>query len=86
MEERVNSRIPADIKARAGQVLADHGLSISTFIRLALTSVAKEGLPVNWGIPNSDSMASILEMADDLNDPRLPGMTTVDELEAALNE
>ncbi|TSO26639.1 type II toxin-antitoxin system RelB/DinJ family antitoxin [Lactobacillus sp. LL6] len=86
MEARVDSRIPADIKNKANKVLADHGLTISAFIRIALTSVANDGLPKYWGTPNASTMAAINEVLDDLNDPHLKGAKTYDELEKLLNE
>lgn len=86
MDARVNSRIPADIKAKASKVLEDHGLSISTFIRIALTSVANDGLPKYWGIPNSQSMAAIDEAIDDIKDPKLRSASSLKELEKLLNE
>lgn len=66
VDARVDSRIPTDIKEKASKELADHGLSISTYIRMVLTSVANDGLPKYWGIPNTETMASINEVADDL--------------------
>lgn len=86
MEARVDSRVPADIKAKASKVLADHGLSISAFIRMSLTSVANDGLPKYWGIPNAQTMSSIYEAIDDLHDKNLHGASSLEELEKLLNE
>ena len=40
MDARVDSRIPVDVKEKASKELAAHGLSISSFIRMTLSSVA----------------------------------------------
>ena len=86
MDARVDSRIPAEIKEQASKELANHGLSISTYIRMVLTSVAKDGLPKYWGIPNTETMSSINEVADDLNNHHLKGAHSRQELENLLNE
>lgn len=86
MDARVNSRIPEDIKLKANKVLADHGMTISSFIRIMLTSVANEGLPKYWGTPNAEAMAGIYEAIDDLNDPHLKSADSYKELEKLLNE
>lgn len=86
MDARVDSRVPKEIKDRAGQELAAHGISISSFIRTVLFSVAKDGLPKYWNVPNANTMKSIDEMIDDLNNPKLPAASSYDELEQLLNE
>lgn len=86
MDARVDSRIPEDIKLKANKVLADHGLTISSFIRIALTSVANDGLPKYWGIPNTGAMKGILEAADDIKAPHLKGANSYEELEKLLDE
>lgn len=86
MDARVNSRIPEDVKKQANKVLADHGLSISSFIRIALTSVARDGLPKYWGIPNTETMASLDEAIEDIKDPHLKGASSYEELEKLLDE
>lgn len=86
MDARVDSRIPAEIKEQASKELAAHGLSISTYIRMVLTSVAKDGLPKYWGIPNTETMSSINEVADDLNDHHLKDAHSRQELENLLIE
>ena len=69
MDSRVDSRIPVDVKERASKELAAHGLSISSFIRMMLSSVANDGLPKYWGIPNTETMSSIDEVMDDMKKP-----------------
>lgn len=86
MDARVDSRIPAEIKEQASKELAEHGLSISTYIRMVLTSVAKDGLPKYWGVPNSRTMAAINEVIDDIKDPHLKAASTYEELEKLLDE
>ena len=38
-----------------------------------------------WGIPNTETIASINEAIDDLKDPHLKGASSFDELEDLLN-
>ena len=86
MDARVDSRIPMEIKKKASKELANHGLSISAYIRLVLTSVANDGLPKYWGLPNSTTLTSLDEAVDDLVDPHLPSAHSTQELEKLLNE
>ncbi|MCH3904305.1 MAG: type II toxin-antitoxin system RelB/DinJ family antitoxin [Lactobacillus sp.] len=86
MDARVDSRVPEDIKKKAAEELAKHGMSISSFIRVMLSSVANDGLPKYWGIPNIETMASFDEAVDDLKNPKLKGATSYDELEKLLDE
>lgn len=86
MDARVDSRVPIDIKEKASKELSAHGLSISSFIRMTLTSVANDGLPKYWGIPNTKTMSSIGEAIDDMKDPHLRSANSYDELEKLLNE
>lgn len=50
-EARVTARIDQWTKDRAEEELSKHGLSISEFIRMNLTTVANQGLPEYYGIP-----------------------------------
>ena len=86
MDARVDSRVPVDIKQKASKVLADHGLSLSAYIRMVLTSVANDGLLKYWGIPNMKTMSSIEEAVDDLKTHKLEGATSYTELEKLLDE
>lgn len=86
MDARVDSRVPIDIKEKASKELSAHGLSISSFIRMTLTSVANDGLPKYWGIPNTKTMSSIDKAIDDMKDPHLRSANSYDELEKLLNE
>ena len=49
---RIEARIDGTIKSKAKDVLANHGLTISDFIRMTLTTVAHDGLPKYYSIPN----------------------------------
>ena len=51
-EARVSARIDQETKNKAEEVLSNHGLSISEFIRMNLTTVANQGLPDYYGLPN----------------------------------
>ena len=84
MDARVDSRIPVDVKEKASKELAAHGLSIS--IRMTLSSVANDGLPKYWGIPNAETMSSINEAVDDLSKHKLKGASSYNELEKLLDE
>lgn len=86
MDARVDSRVPVDVKEKASKELAAHGLSISGFIRMTLSSVANDGLPKYWGIPNVETMASIDEAIDDMKSPHLKSASSYDELEKLLDE
>ncbi|WP_283621041.1 type II toxin-antitoxin system RelB/DinJ family antitoxin [Limosilactobacillus avium] len=86
MDERVESWVPVDVKEKASKELAAHGLSISSFIRLTLSSVANDGLPKYWGIPNAETMSSINEAVDDFKDYQLKDASSYDDLEKLLNE
>lgn len=86
MDARVNSRVPVDVKEKASKELAAHGLSISGFIRVMLSSVANDGLPKYWGIPNAETMSSIDEAIDDMKKPQLKSVSSYDELENLLDE
>lgn len=86
MDARVDSRIPIDVKEKASKRLAAHGLSISSFIPMTLSSVAKDGLSKYWGIPNAETMSSINEAVDNLKDHKLKDTSSYDELEKVLDE
>lgn len=73
-EARVSARIDQATKTKAEEELSKHGLSISEFIRMNLTTVANQGLPDYYGIPNQTTMAAIDEMLEDLKN--------IDKLEA----
>lgn len=49
---RIEARIDGTIKSKAKDVLANHGLTISDFMRMTLTTVAHDGLPKYYSIPN----------------------------------
>lgn len=86
MDARVDSRIPIDVKKRAAQELEKHGMSLSEYVRMMLTSVANYGLPSDWGIPNAETIASLNEAIDDLSHSKSKGASSYSELEEQLNE
>ena len=49
---RIEARIDGTIKSKAKDVLANHGLTISDFMRMTLTTVAHDGLPKYYSILN----------------------------------
>lgn len=85
MEAKVDSRVPAEVKEKASKELAAHGLSISSFIRMTLSSIAKDVFPKYWGIPNVETMASIEEAVEDMNNPKLKSTSSFEELENLVN-
>ncbi|MFQ3624531.1 type II toxin-antitoxin system RelB/DinJ family antitoxin [Lactobacillus johnsonii] len=86
MDTRVDSRVSVEIKQKTSKVLADHGLSLSAYIRMVLTSVANDGLPKYWGIPNGKTMSSIEEAINDLKTHKLEGATSYTDLEKLLDK
>lgn len=70
--ERINARISPDIKERAQAELAKNGLTISEYMRIVLTDVAKDGLPKYFGQPSSGLEASIKEMIEVFNGEKEP--------------
>lgn len=76
----MNARIvPIETKAKKSKELAEHRMTISA-------SVAKDGLPKYWGIPNAESIASIEEAINDIKDPHLAEVSAYDELKKLLDE
>lgn len=86
MDTKIESWIPVEIKEKATEKLAARGLSISSFIRMTLSSVANDGLSKYWEIPNFETMSSINEAVSDLSNQKLKGTASYDELEKLLNE
>ena len=78
----VQARIDAEVKARAGEVLGNMGLTLSDAVRILLTRVAKEGrLPLDFtadpAAHDAWFRAKVREALDDVR-PALPD----DEVEA----
>lgn len=83
---RIEARIDGNIKNKAKDVLANHGLTISDFMRMTLTTVANEGLPKYYSIPNRELRDSIQEIADDLSGKeKLPEAHSIKELDRLLS-
>lgn len=86
-DARIFTRIDSNVKQMAQEELAKHGLTMSEYLRIVVTSVAYDGLPKHFGLPNADVMASLQEVADDLSGKHpLPSASTPEELEKMLNE
>lgn len=85
-EARVSARIDQETKNKAEEVLSKHGLSISEFIRMNLTTVANQGLPDYYGIPNETTMAAIYEMVETLNSNSKMEPISFEEINNLFNE
>lgn len=77
----VTTRINAEIKLEASEVLASMGLTVSDAVRLMLTKIAKDkALPFELWQPNAETIAAIEE---DLTHAK--SFTSVTDLMADLN-
>ncbi|MGF2384803.1 type II toxin-antitoxin system RelB/DinJ family antitoxin [Lentilactobacillus otakiensis] len=84
---RIEARIDSEIKDKARIELANHGLTISDFIRMTLTTIANEGLPKYYSLPNKELLDSLQEVVDDISGKKqLPEAHSSVELEHMLNE
>lgn len=83
---RIEARIDGNVKEKAKDVLAIHGLTISDFMRMTLTTVANEGLPKYYSLPNQELEDSFREIVADLSgEEDLPETTSFEELEQLLD-
>jgi len=83
---RINTRIDPAIKKKAQEQLAQHGLTMSEFMRVVVTTVANNGLPQYYGFPNKQVDRSLTEVAEDLSGTKeLKSATNKQELEQLLN-
>ena len=84
---RIEARIDGTIKSKAKDVLANHGLTISDFMRMTLTTVAHDGLPKYYSIPNRQLKNSIQEVIDDdlFGKEKLPEARNLKELDQLLS-
>jgi len=84
---RINTRIDPVIKKRAQEQLAQHGLTMSEFMRVVVTTVANIGLPQYYGFPNNQVVKSLAEVTDNLAGTiKLKSADNKKELEQLLNE
>ncbi|MCT3396641.1 type II toxin-antitoxin system RelB/DinJ family antitoxin [Lentilactobacillus hilgardii] len=84
---RINTRIDPVIKKRAQEQLAQHGLTMSEFMRVVVTTVANNGLPQYYGFPNNQVVKSLAEVTDNLAGTiKLKSADNKKELEQLLNE
>jgi len=80
--QRVQARIDGTIKQEAAAVLAEIGLTISDFVRLSLTRVAREKtLPFTPLIPN----ATTIEAMEDARAGRVTQSASLEALFRDLN-
>lgn len=83
----VSVRINPDVKKRAIEKLAKSGLSLSDYTRIAIRSVANDGLPKYFGIPNSEVLGAVNEMIDDATGKKhMPEAHDLNELKERLND
>ena len=83
---RIEARIDGTIKSKAKDVLANHGLTISDFMRMTLTTVAHDGLPKYYSIPHRQLKNQIQEVIDDLfGKEKLPEARNLKELDQLLS-
>lgn len=84
--DRIEARIDSATKNKAKAVLANHGLTISEFVRMIVTTVANNGLPKYYSFPNQELSNSLQEVTDDLTGKKkLPEAHSFEELEEMLN-
>lgn len=83
--DRVNTRIPHDVKLKAQANIEKAGLTLSEYMRIILTRAAENGLPDDFALPNHQVIESIEQMADSLEDGTPLEGGTVAEFKRALN-
>lgn len=78
---RIEARIDPKIKSKAQDELSKHGMTISEYVTATITTVATQGLPKDFGVPNAEVMRSLYEVADDQNGKaKMEGFTSVESL------
>lgn len=81
MNTRISTRIDADLKKDAEQVLRQLGLTFSELVRLTANQVVmRQGLPFEVKIPNAETIEALKEPRDNMK-----SFDTVDEMFADLN-
>ena len=85
-EARVSARIDQLTKTKAEKELSKHGLSISEFIRMNLTTVANKGLPDYYGMPNETTMAAIYDMIDTVKNQDKIEAISFDDIQKLFDE
>lgn len=84
---KISPRIDLETKERAQKQLAQHGLTMSEFMRVMVTTIANQGLPRYYGFPNEQVIKSVNEVKDDLAGTKpLEGADGKATLEKLLNE
>ena len=68
----VHIRVDERVKAKAAKTLSAMGLTVSDAVRILLTRIASEkALPFEVRVPNRDTIAAMLNVADSAFQPRL---------------
>lgn len=84
---RIEARIDDETKQKAIAELKKHQITLSAFVKAQVATVASDGLPPYYSIPNIKQDEAIQEIADDLTGKKkLKSATSSDELERLLNE
>ena len=83
---RIEARIDGTIKSKAKDVLANHGLTISDFMRMTLTKVDHDVLPKYYSNNKRKLKNQIQEVVDDLSGKeKLPEARNLKELDQLLS-
>ena len=78
---RIEVCIDPKIKSKAQEELSKYGMTISEYVRATITTVATQGLPKDFGIPNAEVMRSLYEIRDNQNsETKMKGFTSVKSL------
>lgn len=84
---RIEVRIDDDVKEKAVAELTKHQITLSAFVKAQVATVASDGLPRYYSMPNVEQNKAIQEIADDITGKKkLPGDTNSDELEQRLGD
>ncbi|MCV3739899.1 type II toxin-antitoxin system RelB/DinJ family antitoxin [Lentilactobacillus hilgardii] len=84
---RIEARIDDETKRKAVAELKKHRITLSAFVKAQVATVANEGLPPYYSMPNVKKDKAVQEIADDLTGKKkLKGSTSSDDLERLLNE
>ncbi len=83
---RIETRIDDDVKKKAVAELKKHQITLSAFVKAQVATVALEGLPPYYSMPNVDQDEAIQEIANDLTgEKEVKGATNSEDLERLLN-
>lgn len=84
---RIETRIDDETKRKAVLELQKHQITLSAFVRAQVATVASEGLPPYYSMPNAGQDKAIQEITDDITGKKkLPRANNPENLERLLNE